>query len=49
MTPKAKRDFLRVADLSADELRQLLDHATAMKNQRAHGGQRRPWRGAAWR
>ena len=45
MTPKVKRDFLRVADLSGDELRQLLDHATAMKNQRRHGGQRRSLEG----
>lgn len=45
MTSKTKRDFLRVADLSGDELRQLLDRATAMKNQRRNGGQRRSLEG----
>jgi ornithine carbamoyltransferase len=45
MTPKAKRDFLRVADLSADELRQILEHAKAMKNQRSYGAHRRPLEG----
>lgn len=45
MTPKVKRDFLRVADLSADELRQILEHAKAMKNQRRHGASRRPLEG----
>lgn len=42
---KAKRDFLRVADFSAPELLTLLDHATALKNQRAAGGRRRPLEG----
>ncbi|MDB4932968.1 MAG: Ornithine carbamoyltransferase [Myxococcaceae bacterium] len=45
MTPKVKRDFLRVSDLSADELRQVLDHAKAMKNQRTYGSTRRPLEG----
>jgi len=36
-----KRDFLTVADLPADELIAVLDHATAMKNQRATGGRRK--------
>jgi ornithine carbamoyltransferase len=45
MTPRVKRDFLRVSDLSADELRQVLDHAKAMKNQRAYGSSRRPLEG----
>lgn len=45
MTPKVKRDFLRVSDLSADELRHLLDHARAMKNQRSYGAQRRALEG----
>ncbi|MDO9018398.1 MAG: ornithine carbamoyltransferase [Deltaproteobacteria bacterium] len=45
MTPKVKRDFLRVADLGADELRQILEHAKAMKNQRRHGASRRPLEG----
>lgn len=37
-----KRDFLKLSDLRADELRQLLDHAIAMKNQRRMGGRRQP-------
>ena len=45
MTLKLKRDFLRVADLTSDELRQLLDHADAMKNQRRNGASRRPLEG----
>ena len=36
-----KRDFLTVADLPADELIAVLDHAAAMKNQRATGGRRK--------
>ena len=36
-----KRDFLTMADLPADELIAVLDHATAMKNQRATGGRRK--------
>lgn len=45
MNPRVKRDFLRVADLSGDELRQLLDHARAMKNQRGYGAVHRPLEG----
>jgi ornithine carbamoyltransferase len=45
VTPKPKRDFLRVADLSASELRSVLDHAKAMKNQRSYGAQRKPMEG----
>lgn len=37
---KTKRDFLRVADLRADEIHNLLDVAIAMKNLRANGGRR---------
>ncbi|MFO0603792.1 MAG: ornithine carbamoyltransferase [Polyangiales bacterium] len=40
-----KRDFLTVADLHADELIAVLDHATAMKNQRATGGRRKSLEG----
>lgn len=40
-----KRDFLTVADVSADELLALLDHATAMKNQRTMGAKRRSLEG----
>lgn len=42
---KPKRDFLRVADLRADELTALLEHAVAMKNQRAAGARRRTLEG----
>ena len=45
MTPKVKRDFLRITDLSGDELRHLLDHAKAMKNQRSYGAHRKPLEG----
>jgi ornithine carbamoyltransferase len=45
-TPKTpKRDFLTVADLRADELIAVLDHAAAMKNQRATGGRRKSLEG----
>jgi ornithine carbamoyltransferase len=40
-----KRDFLTVADLHADEIIAVLDHATAMKNQRATGGRRKSLEG----
>ena len=40
-----KRDFLTMADLPADELIAVLDHATAMKNQRATGGRRKSLEG----
>jgi ornithine carbamoyltransferase len=40
-----KRDFLTVTDVSADELLALLDHATAMKNQRTMGARRRSLEG----
>ena len=42
---RAKRDYLRFADLTAEEVHTLLDHAIAMKNQRAHGGRRKPLEG----
>ena len=40
-----KRDFLTVGDLAADEVITVLDHATAMKNQRATGGRRKSLEG----
>ena len=45
MIARPKRDFLRVSDLSAAEITLVLDHAKAMKTQRAHGGQRRSLEG----
>ncbi len=45
MNPKLKRDFLRVADLTTEELSHLLAHAGAMKNERHHGAVRRPLEG----
>lgn len=40
-----KRDFLKLGDLRAEEIIAVLDHAQAMKNQRAMGGRRRPLEG----
>ncbi len=40
-----KRDFLKVSDLEADEIIAVLDHAKAMKNQRASGGRRKSLEG----
>lgn len=42
---RAKRDFLRMADLSAEEIHTVLDHAIAMKNQRSMGARRRSLEG----
>ncbi len=41
----AKRDFLKLSDLRADEIVTVLDHAKAMKNQRLTGGRRTPLAG----
>jgi ornithine carbamoyltransferase len=41
----AKRDFLRILDLELPELVAVLDHAKAMKNQRAAGGRRKALEG----
>ncbi len=41
----AKRDFLRLMDLEAGEILTVLDHAKAMKNQRASGARRHPLEG----
>ncbi len=40
-----KRDFLTLGDLRADEILLVLDHAGAMKNQRATGGRRKTLEG----
>ncbi|MEZ4394552.1 MAG: ornithine carbamoyltransferase [Polyangiales bacterium] len=42
---RAKRDFLRMSDLRAEEVHTLLDHAIAMKNQRSMGVRRRTLEG----
>lgn len=42
---RAKRDYLRFADLRAEEVHTLLDHAIAMKNQRSMGVRRRTLEG----
>lgn len=42
---RAKRDFLRIADLRAEEINALLERAIAMKNQRAMGARHRTLEG----